>query len=211
MMLGLNVEKIKTDFGLINPLALKKHIKVGDILIYQNPAGYFAEQDIESIYNVCKKKCFVILDASGIIGKKDYSICCDISVCSFGEWKPVNAHYGGCVTSAKKEYFDKSKEIFNLEKFDEKYSSIVMKELKGLKKKYQLFESHVKKIKKDLKDYNVIHPKKWGINVVIGFSNEKEKKEIISYCEKHKYEYTICPRYIRVTSPAISIEVKRLK
>ena len=41
------------------------------------------------------------------------------------------------------------------------------------------------------------------------FSFTKEKKELIAYCEKNGYEYTECPRYIRVLENAISIEVKR--
>jgi len=42
-----------------------------------------------------------------------------------------------------------------------------------------------------------------------GFDIENEREEIIDYCNKHGYEYTQCPRYIRVLDSAISIEVKR--
>ena len=45
-------------------------------------------------------------------------------------------------------------------------------------------------------------------------SNENdfvEKEAITMYCESNGYEFTECPRYIRIIEPAISIEVKRLE
>ena len=56
---------------------------------------------------------------------------------------------------------------------------------------------------------DIIHADKKGINVVIKFRNEAEKKRIIYYCDKNNYQYTECPRYKRVNCNAISIEVKR--
>ncbi|MBI4141867.1 hypothetical protein HY484_03010, partial [Candidatus Woesearchaeota archaeon] len=43
----------------------------------------------------------------------------------------------------------------------------------------------------------------------VKFNNEQEKQQLIDYCNKNKYEYTLCPRYIRVMDNAISIEVKK--
>ena len=83
--------------------------------------------------------------------------------------------------------------------------------LKNLKKRYEFFEKTNKKIKDELKNFNILHKNKEGINVIAGFLNDGEKNRIISYCEKNKYEFVVCPKPIRVNENAISIEVKRLE
>ncbi len=66
--LGLDVGELKTDNGVIDLDDLRQKIDGADALIYQNPAGYFAEQPIKEIYEICKNRCLVILDMSGCIG-----------------------------------------------------------------------------------------------------------------------------------------------
>ncbi len=70
---SLDVVDVKTDFGIIDLDDLKKKVNKAGALIYQNPAGYFAEQPIKEIYKICKDKCLVILDVSGCIG--DSELC----------------------------------------------------------------------------------------------------------------------------------------
>jgi len=179
-------------------------------LIYENPAGYYAEQPLKAIYSICKKNgCLVILDASGSIGS---DLCngnyADIIVVSFGRWKPINLEYGGLISFNNENFL--IKDILRDLEFDEsKYSELLLK-LRNMGNRYSNFLAINKKIKFDLKNLNIIHANKKGINVVIKFDNEKEKNEIISYCEKNKYQFLICPSYIRVNENAISIEVKRL-
>jgi len=60
-----------------------------------------------------------------------------------------------------------------------------------------------------LKDFKIIHAEEEGFNVVVRFKNDEEKEKILKYCEQKEYEYTICPRYIRVNENAVCIEVKR--
>lgn len=208
-MLQLVVKKVKTDYGIIDITDLKQKSKDACAFIYSNPAGYFAEQPIKKIYDVCKKNnCLVILDITGSIGNvNDFG---DFFVCSFGRWKPVNLGYGGFVSTNKKEYFEKPKEIFNTTSFDGKYFKPLLDKLLSLKQRYQLFEKINKKVKCDLKNFDVIHKEKRGINAIVNFLNEQEKEKIINYCKKHSLEYTLCPRYIRVNEKAISIEIKRL-
>ncbi len=211
-MLELDVKKVKTDYGIIDLDDLKKITKNACAFIYQNPAGYFADQPIKKIYNICKKNhCLVIMDVTGCIGDNklyngDYS---DINVCSFGRWKPLNVHYGGFLSARKKEYFGKGKEIFNTISFDEQYFPILEKRLNSLKKRLDSLYKKTKKVKEDLKDFKIIHKNKKGINVVVKFSKEEEKEKIINYCKNHNLEYTLCPRYIRVMDNAVSIEIKR--
>ncbi len=210
LYLEQNIVEVKTYHGILDLNDLKKKVKGANCLLYSTPAGYFAEQPVKEIYNICKNKCLVILDVSGSIGLKDYSKYCDIMIGSFGDGKPVNLGYGGFVAVNKKELFDKPKEIFNLTIFEEKYYKPLLEKLNNLDSRYKYLEKINNKIKNDLKHYNIIHKDKQGINVVIKFKDKQEKEKIINYCNKHKYQLRICPFYIRVKAKAISIEVKRL-
>ncbi len=212
-MLEREAVMVKTDYGIIDLEDLKKKLADACCLIYTNPAGYFAEQDIKEIYEVCNKAgVLVILDASGSIGTE---LCngnyADLIVCSFGRWKPINVEYGGFISTNKDELFETPKEIFNTLNFDEKYAALVIEKLKGLEDRYKMFFEHVAKVKKELKDFSIVHPDKKGINVVVKFSSDEEKEKITAYCKENNYEFTICPRYIRVEEDAVSIEIKRKK
>ena len=208
--LELRIEQVKTNYGIIDLKDLKKKIKNANCLLYSNPAGYFAEQPVKEIYNICRDKCLVILDVSGSIGLKDYSKYCDFMIGSFGIDKPVNLGYGGFIGTNNKNNFEIPKEIFNLTIFEDKYYKPLLQKLKNLKIRYQYYNKINKKIKKDLKKYDIIHRNKEGINVAVKFKDNKEKENLIEYCKKHKYPFRICPFYIRVKAKAISIEVKRL-
>ena len=210
-MLGMEVEELKTDFGIIELEELKRKAAGASCLIYQNPAVYFAEQPMKEIYELCKGKCLVILDASGSIGTEmcdgNYA---DMIVASFGKWKLADAEYGGFVSAREAALFEKPKEIFNLVQYDEGMSPRIYEKLKGASGRYEKLRRIAEKIKQELKGFALIHPDKEGINVIVRCRNEVEKREIKDYCEKHKYPFAECPRYIRVKCNALSIEVKRL-
>ncbi len=214
-MLEMKVVELRTDLGVIGLDELKKALDSYDVncLLYQNPAGYFAEQDIRRIHEACRGKCTIILDVSGSLG--DMSMCngshADIMVGSFGRAKPVNVGYGGFVSIREERNYSLAKEIFNTTAFDDDYLEPLCSELKGVKDKLEYFYSESEKIKSELADFKIAHRDKRGINVIVMYDIEKEKQEIIAYCERNKYEYTQCPRYIRVMKDAISIEVKRLR
>jgi len=207
-ILGMEIEIIKTNDGII------EHVPVADktALLYAQPAGYFAEQDMEVIQQQCKGQTMVIADVSGSIGD---AMCdgryADILVGSFSAWKPVNIGYGGFLSVKEKSLLDGGKEILSLHKVCPLLEKELVKKIENLPKRYTLFSHHVKKIKHAFQKYNIIHPEKKGVNVVMGYGNEKEKEEITAYCKKNAYQFTFCPRYIRVMKPAISIEVKRLE
>lgn len=211
-MLGLNVEFVKTNLGTIDLKDLRSKINRANCFLYQNPAGYFADQDIEDIYNICKDKAFVILDVAGCLGDKE--LCngnfADFMVGSFGKWKPINLEYGGFLSTNNKDYFETPKEIFNTIKYDDSYNKDLLEKLKSVNKRLEFFYSRCNQIKKDLKSFDIIHKDRKGINVIVRFNNKKEFNDIKDYCEKNNLEFTLCPRYIRINENAISIEVKRL-
>ena len=103
--------------------------------------------------------------------------------------------------------FDKS--ILDDAVFEKDKIPKLMEKLKLLPERLEMLKKHTLKIKKDLGELDIIHPENNGINVIIKFKDKFERERIINYCEKHDYEYTECPRYIRVNCNAISIEVKR--
>ena len=216
------VKLLKTDKALIDLEDLKEQSKGCTAFLYAQPAGYFVDQKIKEIYNICKKNnCLVIMDVTGSIGTE---LCngkyADFLVCSFGNYKPINLGYGGFISTNKKEYFEKPKEIFNTDHFDTNKSEKLLEKLKQLPKRHELFSKANKKIKSDLKEFDIIHKNKKGINVLIKFNNEKEKNEIIKYCETNNFKYKICKKindstksifsFIKVNEDAVSIEVQRL-
>jgi hypothetical protein len=201
-LLGLHLKVLKTDLGLINPEAIEPN----SALIMTTLAGYAAEQDVEEIYEECKKKkTILILDITGTIGHKHDS---DIALGSFGHWKVVDVGFGGFI-SCRTDLFRLGNEIFSTFAFCEEKYPLLLEKLKKAPDRLEGFFKIQEKIKKELKNFTIIHPERKGINVIIQFSNETERKEIVNYCEKNSYEFVICPKEHRVLIDAISIEVKR--
>lgn len=177
--------------------------------LYQNPGGYFAEQPMKEIYELCKKNgCLVILDVSGSIGT---SLCdgkyADVIIGSFGEWKLVEAKGGGFISCQDKSVFDRL-ELQPLN--DISQLQTILEHLNKLPERIKFLSEKRKKILSDLKEFEVVHPKDIGFVVVVKYENDEQKSELISYCKENQLPYTECPRYIRLNSKAISIEVKQL-
>lgn len=198
--LGLKCEEIKTDYGLINADSLKE--KKG-ILLYQSLAGYYAEQDIAKI-----RKNFqgiIILDVCNLGDKAEFDA--DILIGSFGKDKVVDLGYGGFIASDLP-----ISSISNDEhKFDNSYSETLVQKLMSARKRLKYLYHKNRKVKEELKEFEVMHALRKGINAIVKFNNPEEKEKLINYCAKKNYEYTLCPRYIRVNADAVSIELKRLK
>lgn len=209
---NIEIQEIKTNQGVIDINDLKENASAGTAFIYQNPAGYFAEQPMKQIYDICKKaNCPVILDVSGSIGT---SLCngdfADIIVSSFGRWKLIDAHYGGFISTKDKVLFEEGKPFYRMMKVYPAAFSKILNKFESLKKRIDFLWEKRKKVLEDLQEMKIIHPDKAGFNVVVRFDSQKEKQKIIDYCQNKGLEYTECPRYIRVNEPAISIEIKRL-
>ena len=208
---GFKIKEIKTNAGLIDVNQLDQYLDNSAALIVNQPAGYFAAQDLEAISKMCKDKVLLIADVTGSIGDKE--ACngkhADILLGSFGKWKPVNLGYGGFISLKSQKLINISAKLPLIE-FDKNYESELCSKLTHLNERYCHFYSIASSIKKDLNNFDIIHKDKKGINVIVRFSNNEEKQKIIDYCNLKSYPYTMCPRYIRVEENAVSIEVKRL-
>lgn len=212
LKLRLDLKILKTDYGFINLNELKKIIDRNSVLLINSLTGYFVEQNMDTIYNICKKKnCLVINDITGTIGTKAGTIG-DILVCSFGNYKPINYGKGGLIATNKK--------WLNLTKIEEINLENLNKKIFNLKNRLSMFNKINKKIKNDLKNFDIIHRNKKGINVIVKYNNEKEENQIIEYCKRNNFKYKICKKvkdttknlfsFIKVNEDAVSIEVQRL-
>lgn len=212
--LKLRAIEVKCADAKINIVDLKRRLTSNSCgaFLYQNPGGYFAEQPMKEIYELCRKnKCVVIMDVSGSIGTK---LCdgkfADIIIGSFGEWKLVEAKVGGFISCQNKELFDKIKE-HTKPLTDEAQLNTILTKIPELPERIKFLLSKREKIIKELKGFDVVHPHDLGFVVVVKYKTEEEKNEIISYCKQNSLPFAECPRYIRLNKPAISIEVKQLQ
>lgn len=205
--LKYNIEIIKTNDGFINLNKLK--IENNTSIIINSMAAYSFLLDLRKFAYKCKKKkCFLINDVSASIGTEQAKEG-DLIIGSFGRWKPLDVEYGGFIATNNNQF----KEFYciNYKKNIEDFYKKLYSKLKQLKLRLKQFKNIKTKITEDLKNFDIIHRDKEGINVIIKYHNEIEKEKLINYCSENNLEYTLCPRDIRVNCNAISIEVKRLK
>src|SRR3989338_3214690 len=132
-------------------------------LLYQNPGGYFAQQPMREIHDLCKKNdCLVILDVSGSIGT---SLCngkyADILVGSFGHEKLVNAQVGGFISAHDKELFKKITAFADSLQNEESLAKIYL-ELQKLPRRIEQLITLRSNIIQDLAGFNIVHPKDTG-------------------------------------------------
>jgi Zn-finger domain-containing protein len=200
----LNIIELKTDHGLINNISNKTK----SALLINSMPSYAYLQDMDKIEKQCKKnKTIIINDTSGSIGQEQGTIG-DLIFASFGKNKPVNLGQGSFIATDNKEFYDVLNDI-NRPKiiidFDKLHDKLI-----NLKQRINKFNKTNKKIKEELKDHDIIHENKLGFNVIVKYKNESELSKITSYCENNKYEFVLCPKYIKVLEQAVSIEVVRL-
>ncbi|MGM5480309.1 MAG: DegT/DnrJ/EryC1/StrS family aminotransferase [Nanobdellota archaeon] len=204
----LNPLHIITYDGIINEKELEVHDHDSALLINSMP-GYFSLHNMADIYaKAITSNQYVINDVSGSIGTTQAKEG-DIILGSFRKAKPVNLGKGGFIATDDEDIFTIIKEQAD-EEPELDYVKLAEK-LKNLEQRREYLLSIAKKVKKDLGEYDIIYPEHSGLNVVIKYADEKEKQDIIKYCNKENLEYTECPREIRVLDNAISIEIKRLE
>jgi len=204
----LNLLYIDTDYGFIKQEELAQFEK-NSLLLLNTMPGYFAlEESIPAIETICKENSvFLINDVSGSIGTNAAKYG-DVIIGSFGRWKPVNVEYGGFIAVNNKEHYDFLKKA--LDKQIKPFYEQLNEKLDQLPDRLKLLRDAAEIVKKDLNTFEIVHKNAFGFNVVVKFSSIEEKMEIIDYCNLNGYEFTLCPRYIRVMEDAVSIEIKRL-
>ena len=204
---GLEPVQLITQDGLVYEKELERYDHDG-VLLINSLAGYVAMHDMPSMYGKAQASDIVVVnDVSGSIGSEEARIG-DIIVGSFGKAKPVNVGKGGFIATDNEEYYNWIKE--HEEEFIDFNFALLEEKLNNLHKRIEFLKNTAALIKNDLFDMDIVHPDHEGLNVIVRFSNDEEREKIIAYCKEHDYEYTICPREIRINDDAVSIEVKRL-
>jgi dTDP-4-amino-4,6-dideoxygalactose transaminase len=203
--LGMEIVVVNTDCGLIDLEDLKAKAGKNSALLINSMPGYFAVQDMKPVAKICEASgCLLINDISGSVGT-DESHVGDILVCSCGKWKPIEAGYGGFLAT-ENNWFNTFES-----NFENKKTQLVLDAVEGLEYRRERLEEVTKQVKDDLSGMDIIHRDSKGINVIVRYADDSEKETIISYCGRKGYEFTLCPRYMRVNEQAVSIEVKRMK
>ncbi|MBS3155065.1 DegT/DnrJ/EryC1/StrS family aminotransferase, partial [Candidatus Woesearchaeota archaeon] len=199
-------KELKTDDGIIITDELKKYIRDASALIVPSFAGYFAEQNMHELSEICTKQgCLLIEDASSAVG--DSKLCdgrySDIIVASFGKWKPINVGYGGFI-STNNDLMKNAEMAMSLVKVHPNSENEILSKLN--ENRLSKMISIAQTIKKNMSGANLVHGNKRGINIMAEYS-----PFIIEYCKEKGYPYILCPNYIRLNRKAISIELKRLE
>ena len=202
---------LSTNDGLIfeKELSLHEH---DSVLLINSMAAYSILHDMSSVSNACfTNDVFLVNDVSGSIGTNEATFG-ELVLGSFGNGKPVNLGTGGFLATNNPDLFDFLKELEPDFKEEELNFVLLEKKLLNLEQRRQFLRNKVISVKEDLKkqNFNIVHPDGEGLNVIVRFSNEEEKKQIEKYCEDSDLEFTVCPREIRILDDAISIEIKRL-
>ncbi len=209
--LGLKVLEVRCDDAKINLKDLQEKLaNKPRAFLYQNPGGYFAEQPLREIYQLCRKQgCLVFVDVSGALGTR---LCdgryADVLVGSFGKGKLVEAGVGGFVSCKKEKLFEKMK-LGEVVLNDDQKLRVVLEKLNELPGRIKFLEEKRRAVLRSLRGMDLVHPLDLGFVVVVRHSSEKEKEKVINYCENHHLKWTEGPRYVRLNSKAVSIEIKR--
>lgn len=200
--LKFNSIELKTELGVINTTYLEMILKENQssAMIMSSLAAYYVAQPVERIYELCKKyDCILINDVTASIGFNDL-LKGDIVLGSFGKNKPVDLGKAGFIASD-----------FEIETIPAELNSDELEELlekiNDLDNRMQFLLKKREEVLKDLEKYDILNKNAVGINVIVKFSNEKEKQDLIDYCDKNKLDYKICPMYIKVKTDAIDIEI----
>ena len=208
--IGFAVIILKTERGILSLPELHVHLDEDSVLLINSLPGYAAPQNMGIIENACKRKNALLLnDAAGSIGTNQAKLG-DIIFASFGKDKPLKIKFGkaGFIAFENESFVSAIK----THSFTDEELQEINNALTHLEERLHFLQQRRIQVIKDLQamQKGIVYPTKYGINVLVLFSDDKEKNEIITYCDTHHLEYTLCPREIRIMENAVSIEIKRL-
>ncbi len=143
--------EIKSDYGVINLKEMKEKTDSDSVLLINSMPGYFVYENIEEIARIANEKDAVLInDVSGSIGSEEGKTG-DIIFGSTGRWKAINVHYGGFIATDM-DYFNELGDAF-----DEKHAKLMLEKIDGLDERTEKLRKQAKKVKEDLKDFDIIH------------------------------------------------------
>lgn len=208
--LGLNVVYVNTIDSKVDLKDLEKILKNNDdvlAFIYNRLPGYFCHNDNKEIIEMCfEYDVFTIEDQSGEL----YPSRSDFIVGSFGRWKPLNLGHGGFIAHSL-TFEDQETNPFVIPCDHPNLRLEIKPYITNYDQRVRMLKEITRKIKIEFEEFNIIRKEDDGINVIVAYDSEDEKKKIIQKCIDNKLEYEECPRDIRINRNAISIEIKRIE
>lgn len=218
--LGLKVSEIPTILGVVDIEVLEEMIhKINpEAFFITSFAGYMAEQPINEIYNICEDMGVVLVeDASGSIGDSTGKMCngdhAHVIVASTGSPKTVNVGNGGFVSTNDAEIISSSRDILKTLQADPVTCAGISSEIGNAGRIFSKTVESCNILKRELNKFRtVFHSNKRGLNVAIPDNNPKK----FGYQLRNQLDVvgggiiTVCPRYDRIKSKAVCIEIKNL-
>jgi len=212
--LGLEINYLPTDWGLIDPEILKDTLEKEsfDALFLTSFAGYTAEQPLNEIYKIClEEEVTLVEDASGAIGDRTGKLAngkhSHIIVASTGSPKIVNVGNGGFISTNEKNLLEIP---LNFLKADPVTCAGISYEIKNAPTVLSKTIFSCCYLKKELED--VFHIDKRGINVILKTDKANTiAKKLRSVLNVHNGGMiSKCPRYDRLMENAVVLELKNL-
>ena len=205
------VLKVKTNLGIVDlenlDIVLKE--EKPEAFFVTSLAGYIAEQPMKEIKEICEDRDVELVeDASGFFTEKLHG---DIIVCSTGEPKIINLGFGGFLMTDNKEVVNYMKKFKKICKFPPFFYEELFKKIEIAEDRLKLLFKYTYMLKKELKNFNIVHREKRGISVGI-LTKKREIKELRRKLRTDKGSslITLCPRYDRFLAEGIVVELKKL-
>ncbi|MGB9979934.1 DegT/DnrJ/EryC1/StrS family aminotransferase [Methanobacterium sp.] len=214
---GIEVIKVPTDLGIINPETLEDTINEHkpEALFITSFAGYIAEQPVKELFEVCDDKGVILVeDASGGIGDKEKNLGngehAHVIVASTGSPKIVNVGSGGFISTNNNELFKKSKVLLKTLKANPVTCAGISEEIKNAPQILSKTGEACNILKKEFK--SAVHPDKRGISIALKTDDPKKTGYLLRQELKADGRgiVTVCPRYERVLIDAVCLEIKNL-
>lgn len=216
--LGLDIEYMPTNHGIINLELLEDYIKLKtpESLFITSFAGYMAEQPVKEIFELCDERGVILVeDASGAIGDPKGSLACGdhahIILASTGSPKIINLGSGGFISSNDPEIFKPTAYLLKMFRASPVICAGLVKAIKKAPEDLSRTITACSFIKKRINP--VFHEEYRGINVAIPTS--KPKNTASQLREKILVRgggmISTCPRYDRINQPAVCLEIKNLE
>jgi hypothetical protein len=215
--LGIAVEKIPTNFGLVEPFALENSIEEFNpsACILTSFAGYIAEQNLRALHRICNDfDVLLIEDASSSIGDRNLAKAknADVVLASARAPKILNLPAGGFISSNDVVLMERVKKLNEEFIPDISVCAGIREELKSAQTTIDKLSQLSEKLKKRAE--GVLHRKKRG--VCFGVLSENPKSLSKAALKKGlktvegRSILTPCPRIDRFLEKGVTIELKKL-
>ena len=204
--LDFQIIEIVTEDCSFDPAILDAILDSKSVLLIHSLSGYFYEQPMKDIYEICQyKKALLINDCCGSVSKRGL-LEGDIFVCSFGRWKPIDHGTGGFIGSRDSKLFE---EIHG-EDYDIEDPESLLDRIGGVHNRVSYINKMSLKLIDDIETPVLNESQDLNLVVIAPFEDEKQEELLVHLAQATEIHFEVCPRDIRVNRPAISFEVKRL-